>query len=135
MIHLPFKDYLYEKFLEWEKLQPKRRSSLSAFARWLSDNSFDIEIKQQVLDSWVNGVIPKDEKYVVVLAEKIGDEIYELLDRKRPNPYLQIVNRVFEHLPVEVQKRFSEEAEKYEAKNISERVRKTSEQRKAAKTK
>ena len=114
----PFKDYLYEKFIEWEKLQTKRRSSFSAFARWLSDNSFEVEIYQQVLDSWMNGVIPKDEKYIAVLSEKIGDEIYDVLNRKRPNPYLQNLSRVWDFLPEEIQKRLSEEAVKYKTKNI-----------------
>lgn len=35
-----FKDYLFDKFQGWEKTQPKKRSSFSAFARWLSENSF-----------------------------------------------------------------------------------------------
>lgn len=135
MNQLPFKDYLFAKFEGWEKKQSKRRLSISAYARWLSDNSMNIEVKQQVVDSWMNGAIPKDHKYVLVLAEKIGDEIYDVLGYKRPNPYQQIVNRVWEFLPEEIQKRFSEEAVEYETKNISERVQRVSKPRKARKPK
>ena len=118
MNQIPFKDYLFQKFEEWEKTQSKRRSSFSAYARWLSDNSMEIEVKQQVLDSWMNGVTPKDYKYLLVLAEKIGDEIYHVLGYKSPNPYFQKLSHVWDFLPEEIQKRLSEEAVKYKTKNI-----------------
>jgi hypothetical protein len=135
MSQILFKDYLYEKFLEWEKNQSKRRSSFSAYARWLSDNSLNIEVKQQNVDTWMNGKIPKDYKFVVVLAEKIGDEIYDILDKPRPNPHLQKVNRAWEFIPEDVQIKLSAEAEKYEAQNISDRIQKTSKPRKIIKSK
>src|SRR5689334_22946519 len=94
-----FKDFLFNQFLEWEKTTPKKRSSISAFARWLSENKDEITIKQQVLDTWINGAIPKDYKYVVALAEKLGDEVYTILNQPRPNPYLQKINRVWEFIP------------------------------------
>lgn len=130
MTQKPFKDYLFEKFEEWEKAQPKRRSSFSAYARWLSKNSANVEVKQQIIDSWMNGVIPTDYKYLLVLAEKIGNEIYDILGYKPSNPYLEKINRVWEFLPEEEQIRISEEAEKYETQNISERVQKVSKRRK-----
>jgi len=130
-----FKDQFFTAFLEWEKTQPKKRSSFSAFARWLSDNSNNTLIKQQNVDAWINGTIPKDYKYVFALAEKLGDWIFDSLGFPRPNPYQQKLNRLWEFLPEEFQKRITEEAETYETKNISERVHKVSKQRKARKAK
>ncbi|HKI53566.1 MAG TPA: hypothetical protein VJ987_05540 [Anaerolineales bacterium] len=126
-----FKDYLFEFFVEWEKEQPNRRSSYTAFARWLSENSYNVEIKQQLLSDWIKGRYkPSDEKYLLVLEEKIGKDIYSILDVDRPNPYLQKLNQIFPNLSPEHQQKLAEDAERYEveqhanAKKIS-RKRKT----------
>lgn len=113
-----FKDYLYEKFLEWEKNQQKRRSSISAFARWLSENSSNTEIKQQNVDSWINGVIPKDYKYVVALAEKLGNEIYDILEIDRPNILHLYASRNWEKLPPKIQLELSKIIAKYSTEPI-----------------
>lgn len=130
-----FKDFLFDYFIEWEKTQPNRRSTYTAFANWLSDNSMGVEIKQQNVDSWMKGTVPKDHKFVMVLAEKIGDEIYGLLNLKKPNPYLLRVNRVWEFLPEVIQKQIAEDAEKYEKTNELSRVSKTYQRRKTRKAK
>jgi len=132
-IEQSFKEYFFNYFIEWEKKQPNKRSTYSAFARWLSENSYDVNVKQQNVDAWIKGVLPKDYKYVMVLAEKIGDEIYELLNVKKPNPYLQIVNKQWEFASPERQKQIAEEFERYETQNESERISKTSKRRKAGK--
>lgn len=130
-----FKDYLFEKFQGWEKTQPKKRSSFSAYARWLSDNSFQIEVIQQTLNTWINGKVPTEEKYILVLAEKLGDEIFDLFDFPRPNPYLQIAVKNWEFMSEEKQEKISrmiaEEAAKYEAKKNVDGVQKVSKRRKA----
>lgn len=120
-------EFLTQSFLVWQAEEGERKT-LEDFADYLGVN-------RSLLSYWMNGKrIPNDDACEKISA-KLGNEIYDVLEKPRPNQYLQIVNRVFEHLPVEVQKRFSEEAEKYETENISERVRKTSERRKATKTK
>lgn len=130
-----FKDYFINKFKEWEDKQTNRRTSVSAFARWLSDNSFNIIIKQPLVEDWRSGHIPKTEKYIYVLAEKLGDDVYDILNYPRPNPYLQKVNRLWEFIPESVQKRLAEEAEIYETKNETLRVQKIPERKKVAKNK
>jgi len=77
-----FKEKFFAAFQEWEKTQPKKRSTFTAFADWLSDNSMNVKIKQQNVDSWMGGTIPKDYKFVSILAEKLGDWIYESLNVK-----------------------------------------------------
>jgi len=84
----PFGEYLYKKFTEWEETQKtprKKRLSFSAFARWLSNNTLRKKVNQQAVDSWMSGTIPKDEKFILVLAEKLGDEVYEILGKQKPN--------------------------------------------------
>ncbi len=129
--NISFKDRLFIAFQEWEKTQPKKRSSFSAFARWLSENEKGIKISQQNVDAWMNGVVPKDYKYILILSEKLGDWVFDSLGVPRPNKHLQTINRVFDLLPEDVQRRFAEEAAKYEEKGITNRVSKASEQRKA----
>jgi len=130
----PFKEFLFNKFLEWEKTQPKKRSSITAYARWLTDNSYEVEVKQQVVDSWMNGSIPKDHKFILVLAEKIGDEIYDVLILPRPNPYLKVASANWEFVSEETQKRIAreiaEEAAKYEAQAKSKGSQKAPKPRK-----
>lgn len=133
-IEQPFKDRLFAYFKSWEELQPKKRSSFSAFARWLSNNTMKVQVKQQVVDSWMNGSIPKDHKFVAVLAEKIGIEIFDWLDLPRPNQYLKLATEKWEFMSEEKQKQISsmiaEEAAKYEAKRRTEGVQEVSKRRK-----
>lgn len=115
-----FKDFLFDYFIEWEKQQPKRRSTYTAFAKWLSDNSLNVTIKQQLLSDWIKGRYkPNEEKYLLVLEEKIGKQIYNVLDVPRPNPYLQKINQLFERLSPEHQQQLAEQAERYETKNVN----------------
>ena len=59
------------KFVEWEKTQP-RRQSYSAFSRYLG-------IRQTTFSQWINGNgIPSYEK-AVIIAKKLGDEVYGVL--------------------------------------------------------
>jgi len=92
MAKLEFREYIFDRFIEWEKEQPGRRSSVSAFARWLSQNSFDVVIKQQLVSDWIKGRFkPSDDRFVLVLAEKLGDEIFNILERQRPDPDLHYI--------------------------------------------
>jgi len=120
-----FKDYLLERYKEWENNQPKKISSISAFARWLSENTYEVKISQPLVDDWLTGHIPKTDKYIHVLAEKLGDEIYDVLEFPRPDKQLQNLNRVWKFLPEEVQMKISQEAAKYEAENTEKRIQKS----------
>lgn len=117
----PFKDYLFNKFIEWEKEQPGRRSSFSAFARWLSENSFGIEIKQQLVSYWIKGSYkPSDDKYVLALAERLGNEIYDVLQTDRPDPFVTYVSRASSNLNDNQKRRIEEEIAKYVTANEKE---------------
>lgn len=129
----PFKTYIFEYFIEWEKQQPNRRSSYSAFARWLSENSYNVPIKQQMVSDWIKGKYkPEDEQYLLILEEKIGKEIYAVLNKKRPNPLLIALNNRWERIPPDKQQKLLELSEQFEIKNDEQRLQDTSKQRKKA---
>lgn len=119
-------DYLTRKFLEWQT-QMGARKTLEEFADYL-------DISRPLLSFWINGKrVPNDEN-IEKISLRFGNEIYDVLEKDRPNPYLQKLNRAWEFIPEEIQKKFSEEAEKYETQNISERTEKVHKRKKARKT-
>lgn len=131
MTYPPFKDYLFDRFSEWEKTQPNRRSSISAYARWLSENKLNLVLKQQLVDDWIKGRYkPKDQRHLLVLEEKIGDEIYEVLEIEKPNPYLIEINQMFPNLSHEHQRKLAEDARQYFTKNHDENTSTASKRRK-----
>jgi hypothetical protein len=90
MKQVTFKEFIFKKFQEWEYEQPNHRSSFTAFSKWLSDNSYQTIIKQQLVSDWIKGKYkPSEEKYLLVLEEKLGKEIYEILDISRPDDLYQ----------------------------------------------
>ena len=120
-------DYLTKKFLEWQA-QLGQRKTLEDFADYLG-------ISRPLLSFWINGKrIPNDEN-IEKISLRFGNEIYDVLELPRPNPYLQKLNRIWEFLPEEIQRKFSEEAEKYETQNLSERVHTISKRRKTSSNK
>lgn len=120
-----FPNYLTKKFLEWQT-ELGARKTLEEFADYLN-------VSRPLLSFWMNGKRIPNIDNLENISNILGNEVYDVLDLPRPNPYLQKLNRLWEFLPEEFQKRISEEAESYETKNISERVQKTSKRRKTRK--
>ena len=67
-----YNNWLMEKFLEWEKTKT-RRQSYSAFAR-------HIGVSQGSLSHWLSGSNPPAGDNVRMIADKLGLEIYDILD-------------------------------------------------------
>ena len=124
---IPFPELLEQKFLEWQ-MENGERKTLYEFANYLG-------VSHGTISFWINGVKKPGDSNVVKLAELFGNEIYDALDLPRPNPYLQKLNRIWEFIPEDIQKKFSDEAEKYEAQNLSERVQTVSKRRKTSSNK
>jgi hypothetical protein len=97
---LSFKEFIFQEFIDWEKKQPGKRSSVSAFARWLTDNPYQIEFKQQLISDWIKGKYsPREEMYILVLSEKLGKIVYKLLNVKPIDPLRIYVLRNWEKAP------------------------------------
>jgi len=123
-----FSDWITQKFLEWQAKEGKRKT--------LEEFSAYIGVSRPLLNMWMNGTKKKPGiENVKMLSEIFGVEIYDILEIPRPNPYLQKINRLWEHLPEDIQKRLAEEAEVYETTNETLRVQKVSERKKTAKNK
>lgn len=68
---MTFKEWLYQKFVDWEKSTGDRQTGVS-FAKYLG-------VTQPALSSWLNGrYIPKGRS-VAILAKKLGYDVYEVL--------------------------------------------------------
>ncbi len=128
---IPFKDFLFEKFSDWEKKQPGKRSTYTAFADYLSENSLGIKVKQQLVSGWINGEFEPGEKYAPVLAERLGDEVFDLIDIPRPDPLLQGINSRWDRISSDRQQKLAELSEKFEAESLkNDRSKNVSKQRK-----
>jgi len=112
----------------WLAANIGERKTLEDFADYL-------DVNRSLLSYWMNGKRIPNEENCEKISKKLGNEIYDVLELPRPNPYLQKLNRIWEFIPEETQKKFSEEAEKYEAQNVTERVQRVSKPRKITKTK
>jgi len=121
-----FPNWINRQFVLWQAKEGKRKT-IDEFAAYIG-------ISRPLLNMWMNGNRKPGTENIKLLEEIFGMEVYDALDLSRPNPHLQVVNRVWEFLPEELQKRISDEAVEYETKNISGRVQKVSKQRKARKS-
>lgn len=90
------KDWLNQKFSEWEKAQG-RSQSYYAFARYL-------EVSQSGLSQWMigNGAPGGDD--LTNIGKKLGVEIYDVMGLPRPNanPQVQRFTASFANLPAEI---------------------------------
>lgn len=79
---MEFKDYLLQKYWEWEKTTGKRQS-FSAFALYLG-------VKQSAFAHWIGGNIIPSRESIDRLAKKLGSEVYEAAGYSMPDPVLQV---------------------------------------------
>ena len=88
------KDWLNQKFEEWEKGQA-RKQSYYAFARYL-------EVSSSGLAQWMvgNGAPGGDD--LLNIAKKLGPEVYDVLGLPRPSAEAQRVTVSFANLPPDI---------------------------------
>jgi len=116
-----FSQFLEKKFLEWQ-IKQGRRTTIKEFSK-------QIGVSRAAISLWLNGERTPDLINIQKLAEVFGFDVYDALGLPRPNPYLQKINQIFEHLSPEHQQRLAEDAEHYEV-NKHEHISKTSKRRK-----
>lgn len=122
-----FKTYIFAKFKEWEDQQPGGRSNYTAYAAWLSENQYQVVVKQQTISDWIKGKYkPNDEKVVLTLVEKYGDEVYEILKRDPIDVLFVYVQDNWEEAPQKEKKHIAEIISKYSGKPIPNEARENS---------
>ncbi|GAP08039.1 predicted transcriptional regulator [Anaerolinea thermolimosa] len=94
-----FKDWLAQKFNDWEKTQG-RKQSYYAFARYLG-------VSQANLAQWMEGAALPSGDDLRTLAELLGAEVYDLLQMDRPDPQLERLLGGFPALPSSLRERLS----------------------------
>ena len=122
---------LENALIAWRTKQTKARGnvSLNAFAE-------EIGASRSLVSMWMLGersvTLAYRKKIAKPIADLVGPEAYEILEVTPPNPYLQIINRVFERIPLDVQRQMAENAEKYENANYENNVQTLLKRRKKA---
>ncbi len=93
------KDWLNQKFIEWEKAQGHKQSYY-AFSRYL-------EVSQSGLGQWMvgNGVPSGDD--LLNIAKKLGAEIYDILGLPRPNAEVQRLTVSIASIPPDIRQRLA----------------------------
>ena len=94
------KDWLNQKFIDWEKAQGHRQSYY-AFARYL-------EVSQSGLGQWMVGTGVPSGDDLLSIANKLGPEIYDVLGLPRPNAEVQRVTVSFANLPADIRERLTD---------------------------
>lgn len=121
-----FSEWINKMFVEWQAKQGKRKT-VEEFAIYLG-------ISRPLLNMWLNGNKKPGRENIELLAEIFGNDVYDVLGKPRPNPYLQRVNRLWEYIPEDVQQRIAKEAAKYETSNELQRAEKSNKRRKTSQT-
>jgi transcriptional regulator with XRE-family HTH domain len=119
----PFSVLLERKFLEWQ-IEIGERKSQAEFAKLIG-------VSRASLTMWMNGDHLPERDNVHKVAKVLGNEVYDVLNLPRPNPYLQQINQIFERLSPEHQKRLAEMAERYKVDNETD-LQRVSKQRKTS---
>lgn len=122
-----FPSWINKKFVLWQAEKGERKT-IEEFAAYLG-------ISRPLLNMWMNGNRRPGVENIKILEEVFGIEVYDALDLPRPNPYLQIVNRAWNHLSEELQIKISQEVENNASTNIEQQLRKVSKRTAKAKGK
>lgn len=109
------KDWLNQKFTEWEQSQGRKQSYYS-FARYL-------EVSQSGLGQWMTGSSVPGGDDLLMIANKLGVEIYDILGLPRPNTEMQRVTVSFASLPQDIRQRLTNAIAEADQAMRSERLR------------
>jgi transcriptional regulator with XRE-family HTH domain len=93
------KDWLNQKFIEWEKSQGHKQSYY-AFARFL-------EVSQSGLGQWMTGSAAPGGDDLLNIASKLGADVYDILGLPRPNADVQRLTVSFAGLPPDIRQGLS----------------------------
>lgn len=122
---LGFNMWIQLMYLDWQSQIKKGRASLDEFADYIG-------YSRSLVSMWMAGKrLPTDEG-INRLSELFGDDVYEVLGKERPNPYLKKLVKIWENIPPDQQQKLAEDAERYEEQN--ERSKKAPAKRKTSKS-
>jgi len=101
-----FTTFIERKYLEWQ-LKTGGRQSIQAFATYLG-------VSQPLLSTWLNGSTKTPSPTSLYkLAQKLGNEVFELFDIVPPDPLLNYIITSWDRLSQENQHAIREKVELY----------------------
>ena len=78
-------EWINNKYLEYRGPAIGNEKSITEFAEEY------IGVPQQVMDTWLKGTKPRKYEYIVALIKRYGDEIYDILEMKKPDKRGQVI--------------------------------------------
>jgi len=105
MKYRAFASLLLRQMHQWESAQGKR-ATLQGFANHLN-------VSQPLLSIWLKGDTKPSSEKIELLAAKVGNEIYEVLGLPKPDPDLQRLNQIWEHIPETMRRSIVKQAEQF----------------------
>ena len=94
-----FQEWLEEKYKDWEKNQEGKQSYYT-FARYL-------DVGHSSLTLWIAGAAAPEGDDLVLLASKLGPEVYDHLNLAKPTSPLGMITASFNLLPAAFQSRLA----------------------------
>ncbi len=111
-----FADLLLIKMHEFE-IEQGRRITVSEFAEYLGSN-------QSIMSIWMKGDTKPSDANIDMLAVKLGDEIYDIFGKTRPDPRLKSITSRWDRIPEDKQLKLAEDAARYELEGQESNERK-----------
>ncbi len=104
------RDWFNKHFVDWQAKTGKRQT-LDTFAAYLG-------VSRSTLSKYMNGNSrPGGQEFIEKIAEKLGPEIYDLIDKPRPDPDLTYIIRRWGELSKETRRAILEQAKKQNARS------------------
>lgn len=78
--------WLNQRFLEWQ-METRKKQTIRSFAEYLS-------VKETTLSGWMRGVSQPTGENLQRLADKLGYEIFDILEVVRPDPIEELLENL-----------------------------------------
>lgn len=102
-----FKEWITQQYLEWRGDAYGRTNTVSDFADYL-------DVKQQMVSSWMNGNSKPSLKSINKLAFRLGYEVYDVLEiPEDERPVRYDIRKLIQKVPPENQEELRDLIERY----------------------
>jgi transcriptional regulator with XRE-family HTH domain len=117
-----FSQYLELKFIEWQH-QAGGRKTVADFAAYLG-------VAQTTASSYMNGKRTPEGDTLKKIADKLGYDVYDVLNIPRPDPDLIYIQNSWGQLDEITRRLLRQQAEKNKQKNLENESKRTHSKRK-----
>lgn len=111
----PLAKWLDKKYLEWQTQEGESKTVIE-FATYL-------DVNRSLLSFWMNGSREPSEENLIKIALKLGFEIYDILEKERPNILHLYATRNWKMVPQKIQLEIAKMIAKYSAEPIPNEIK------------